>query len=110
MHNFVNLSLIRVYITVHNFDVICLSETYLDSSILHDDDNLQIPANNLYGEDHPLNIIQGGGCIYQKISLPLKIKTIHNLQEHIDFEIKIKDKLCNFTSLYHSPNQCQDNF
>ena len=30
------------------------------------------------------------------------------MQECINFEIKIKDKLCNFITLYHSPNQCQD--
>ena len=41
-------SILRAYITVHNFDFICLSETYLDSSILHDDDNLQIPGYIIY--------------------------------------------------------------
>ena len=96
--------------TVHNFDVVCLQKTYLNSSSLHDDDNLQIPGYNLYWEDHPLNIKRGGVCIYYKISLPLKIKNIHYLQECINFEIKIKDKLCSFISLYHSPNQCQDDF
>ena len=109
-HNFLKLSLLRAYITVHEFDVICLSETYLDSSILHDDVNLQISGYNLYREDHPLNVKLGGVCIYYKISLPLKIKNIHYLQECINFEIKIKDKLCNFISLYRSPNQSQDDF
>ena len=32
------------------------------------------------------------------------------MQECINFEIKTKDKLCNFISLYRSPNQCQDYF
>ena len=76
-HNFLKLSLLRAYITVHKFDVICISETYLDSSILHDDDNLQIPDYNLYREDHSLNVKRGGVCIYYIISLPLKIKNIH---------------------------------
>ena len=104
------LTILRAYITVHGFEVICLSETYLDSSILHDDDNLQISGYNLYNEDHPLNVKRGGVCIYYKISLPLKIKNIHYLQECINFEINIKDKLCNFISLYRSPNQSQDDF
>ena len=108
--NFLKLSILRAYITVHEFDVICLSKTYLDSSILHDDDNLQISGYNLYNEDHPLNVKRGGVCIYYKISLPLKIRNIHYLQECINFEIKIKDKLCNFISLYRSPNQNQDDF
>ena len=41
---------------------------------------------------------------------PLKIKNIHHLQECISFEIKIKRKLCNFITLYRSPNQYQDDF
>ena len=74
MHNFLKLSPLGAYITVHNFDVICLSETYLNSFILHDDDNLQIPGYTLYRKDHPLNIKREGVCIYYKLSLPLKIK------------------------------------
>ena len=57
-----------------------------------------------------MNIKRGGVCTYYKISLLLKIKNIHYLQECINFEIKIKDKLCNFISLYRSPNQSQDDF
>ena len=54
--------------------------------------------------------IKRGVCIYYKISLPLNIKNIQYLQECINFEIKMKDKLCNFITLYRSPNQCQDDF
>ena len=56
MHNFLKLSLLQAYITVPNSGVICLSETYLDSSILQDNCNLPIPGYNLCREDHPLNI------------------------------------------------------
>ena len=88
----------------------CLSETYLDSSILKDDNNLEISGYNLYRKDHLLSIKRGGICICYKISLPLKIKDIHYLQECINFEIEIKDKLCNLISLYRSPNRSQDDF
>ena len=71
---------------------------------------MQVPGYNLYRKDHPLNSERGGVYIYYKISLPLKIKNIHYLQEYINFEIKIKDKLCNFITLYHSHNKCEDNF
>ena len=33
----------------------CLSETYLDSNILPDDSNLEIPGYNLVRSDHPSN-------------------------------------------------------
>ena len=57
-----------------------------------------------------MNIKRGGLCIYYKIFLPLKIKNIHYLQECINFEIKFKDKLCNFISFYRSPNQYENDF
>ena len=57
-----------------------------------------------------MNIKRGGVCIYYKIPLPVKIKNIQYLQECINFKINIKDKLCNFITLYRSPNQCQDDF
>ena len=69
-HNFLKLSLLQAYITIHNFDVICLSDTYLGSSILHDDENLHIPGY-LYTKDYPLNIKRGGvsSTTTQKYSL-----------------------------------------
>ena len=39
-HNFAKLALLKAYNSIPMFDIISLSETYLDSSILHDDSNL----------------------------------------------------------------------
>ena len=36
--------------------------------------------------------------------------SIHYLQECINFELKIGDKLCNFISLYRSLSQSHDEF
>ena len=41
-------------------------------------------------------------------TLPLKVLDIQLLQECINFEIKIADKICNFISLYRSPSQSKD--
>ena len=41
-HNYNKLILLKVYIAIHKFDIIGLSETYLDSSTTSDDDNLEI--------------------------------------------------------------------
>ena len=38
-HNFIKLSPLRPYITVHKFDVVCWSETYLNASISNDNDS-----------------------------------------------------------------------
>ena len=42
--------------------------------------------------------------------LPLRILNVQYLQECINFEMKIGDKVCNFISLYRSPSQTLDNF
>ena len=88
-HNFITLSLLRPYIAIHKFDVVCLSETYLKASISNDDDSLEVPGYNLFRAKHPSNTKHGGVCIYYRNSLPLKIIGIHYLQEHINSEIMI---------------------
>ena len=57
------MSLLKAYITANKMDVICLLETYLDSSIKSDNDNLEIPGYNLVRSDHPSNN-KGGGIAY----------------------------------------------
>ena len=109
-HNFTKLSLLQAYNSVHNYDIICLSETYLNSSVSCDDDNLEIPGYNLIRADHPSDNRRGGVCVYYKNTLPLKLVNINYLQECLNFEVKIGNKLCNFISLYRSPSQSQDNF
>ena len=87
--------------SVHKFDIIYLLETYLDSNILHDDSNLEIPGYNL---------VRGGVCIYYKSYLPSRIIDINYLNECVRFELMLGDKLCNFIALYKSPSQSQDLF
>ena len=60
--------------------------------------------------DHPSSAKRGGVCIYYRNFLPLKLINIHSLNECITFEIKLGDKVCNFVSLYRSPNQSKDDF
>ena len=42
-HNYTKISLPTAYVLVHNFDIICLSETSLNSETSTDDQNLEIP-------------------------------------------------------------------
>ena len=84
-HNFIKISLLCVYVSTHNFDVLCLSETYLDSSVYSDDNNLTIPGYGLYKAHRPSNVkctrarvcvCEVGGwqvCIYYKHFLLLKV-------------------------------------
>ena len=71
-HSFAKVSLLTVYLSVNKFDIVCLSETFLNSEILTDDENLQILGYSIARVDHPSNIKCSGVCVYYKTSLPLK--------------------------------------
>ena len=109
-HDYSKLFLLKTYIILHKFDIICLSETYLDSTIPNDDDKLQIPGYTLIRSDHPSNAKRGGVCIYYKSFLPLRVINVGYLHECLSFDLQIGDKSCNFVALYRSPSQSQDDF
>ena len=114
-HDFIKISLLRAYVSTHNFDILHLSETYLDLSISSNDNNLTRPDYDLYRADHPSNVKRGWGggggcCIYFKNFFPLKVIDMQYLQDCINFEMKIGGKLCNFIILHRSPSQSQDDF
>ena len=109
VHDYSKLFLLKAYVSVHKFDI-CLSETYLDSTVLLDDDNLVIFGYNLIRSDHPSNTKRGGVCLYYKNYLPLRVLNISYLKKCLNFELKIGDKSCNFIALYKSPSQSHDDF
>ena len=109
-HNYTKVFLLKAYIAVYKLDIICISKTYLDTSIKSHNGNLEILGYNLIRSDHPSRGQRGGVCIYYKSALPLGVLHIYCLQESISLKLKIGDKLCSFISLYRSPSQTQDEF
>ena len=109
-HNFAKIFLLKAYVAIHKFDIICLSETYLDSSIPTNNDNLDIEGHNLLRSDHLSNTKHGGVCIYYKNYLPLRVININYLNECIVFYIKLGDKIFSFVVLYRSLSQSSDEF
>ena len=89
---------------LNKYEIICLSETYLDSSISSNDGNLEVPEYTLVRADNPNNTMRSVVCIYYLNSLPLKVLAIQFLNECINFEINIGGKVCNFLFLYRSPS------
>ena len=104
-HNFQKLALLQGFISSNKVDILCLSKAFLNSDISCDDSNLQLPGFDLIRADHPSNTKRGGEGIYYRNFLPLKLISIHYLNEYITLETKLGDKICNFVSLYMSPNQ-----
>ena len=90
VHNFIKISLLKTYVATYKLDVICLSETYLDSSISHDDDNLEIPGYDLFRADLPSNTKRSSVSIHYRDSLSLKTLNIQYLHECINFDINFE--------------------
>ena len=78
-HNYANVFLLKAYNAIHKFDIICISETYLDASTPSDDNNLEISECTFLDSDHHSNNKRVGVCIYYKSFLPLRIVNVKYL-------------------------------
>ena len=109
-HNLIKVSILTAYNSMHKFDIICLSEMYLNSRTPSNGENLNVPGYNRIRADHLSKAKCEGVCIYFKESLPLRSHNVTYLNECICFEIMISNKLYNFISLCRSPSQSSDEF
>ena len=55
VHNFIEVSLIQALTVTHDYDIICLSETFKNSSIFNEDEKIRMEGYNLLWADHPSN-------------------------------------------------------
>ena len=72
----------------HNFDIICLSETYLDSSIQHDHERLHLSGYKLAGGENPKNNKRGVVRIYFKAFLVTRQMELNNLFLKVAYKMK----------------------
>ena len=63
-HDFLKIYLIETFTTNHNFDITCLSETFLDFTVTQHDKNIMINGYSLSRVDYPSNSKRGGICLY----------------------------------------------
>ena len=78
--NCAKIFLLTGWVLLHNFDIIYLFETYLNSTTLAVDQSYYILRT-----DHPSSDMRGGVCIFHRASLPLKVLNISYLSECISF-------------------------
>ena len=74
------------------FDFICLSESYLDSTICSDDSSLSLDGYNLIRAGHPKNMEQGEVSIYYIETFPVKTVQINYLPEGLVCEVNYENK------------------
>ena len=80
------------YNSIHKYDFICISETYLDSSIQSVDRDISINGYSLIHADHPSNNKRGSVCIYYHESLAVQLVKISYLTECLLCEVSFINK------------------
>ena len=85
-HTFSEISLLKAYYHYylsiqHKFDMMYISETYLDSRFPNDDPRLNSPGCNVVGADNSNNTKRSGVCVYFKKSLTVCSVTSSYLKE-----------------------------
>ena len=73
-HDSSKISLLQAYIIQHNYGIICLAETFRNSSILSDNKRITIDRHNLIRSDHSRDAKKRGVCIYYKEHTPLILR------------------------------------
>ena len=103
-------SLIEAYSTSHKYDFICISETYLDSTVAADDKDLSVEGYNLVCADHPNNLKKGGVCIYYNESFAIQLVNVNYLSECLLCGITFDNTKGYIALVYRSSSQISSTF
>ena len=109
-HNCEKVNLLEAYNAINKFHIICLSESFLDSSILTENNNLKINGYKMMRADHPNNVKRGGVCAYVRETLPFRNFSNSYLSECLTLEVTISNRKVYVITLYRSPSQTSDEF
>ena len=110
--NFSKIAQIKAFLSTHKFDIFCIGESFLDSSIQDEDKaKLEIENYELLRCDHPSNSRRGGVCLYYRDHLSVIEKPhLTSLDECIVCEVMSGSKKLILCLLYRSPSQNSDEF
>ena len=110
VQNFEKVILLEPHNTVNKFDIIYLSKSFLDSSILTENNNLNMNGYKMMRVEHPNNVKRGSVCAYVRESLPDRNFSNSYLSERLTLEVIISNNKGYVVALYRSPNQTSDEF
>ena len=102
---------ISAFLSVHPFDIVCLSETFLDSSIGDEGPRLVLDGYSLIRCDHPSDSRRGGVCIYYKDHPSLVERPeMTTFNECLVCKVKSGSSRLLLGHCYRSPSQDSDQF
>ena len=98
LHNYLKVSQLQAFNLVHKIDILCISETHIDSSVSKDDNALSIEGYSIIRTDHLSNTNRGGVCIYYNDKISVRQMSNINLRECLGCEIVIgkKERVCDY--------------
>ena len=109
-HNFSKLCQLEAYNSLYNYDFICISETYLDSFVTHNIENIQLDGYSLIRFDHPGDSKRGGVCLWYEVSLGAKIINLSAHSEYTLCEVFIENSKSFIAVMDRSPSKNNDQF
>ena len=101
-HN--KLTLLQAYNTIQYYDILCISEIYLDSSISNDGTIFSLPGYNLARSDPPGNV-KSSVCLYYKEKLSLRMINVSFLAQCVLCEVTLQRQKGQVIVIYRSPSQ-----
>ena len=93
-------SLLKSFNALHNYDFICLSESFLSPSVSSTLDSLNTDDYNIVRSDHPSGSKKGGVCCYFKESLPIRMLKITPMTECLVLIMLYNNKLVIVSVIY----------
>ena len=63
-YNFQKITVLENFVAMYKFDIICISETFLNNA--YEDNDLNLNGYSFLRADHPSNAKGGGVCIYYR--------------------------------------------
>ena len=95
---------------MYRYDIICTSESFLDSTTSDDDIILHMEGYNLIRAGHPDNIKREGVCLYFKKSLALKKIELSHITECLSCEVSVKGQVGFIIVTYSFPSLTSSQF
>ena len=99
------ISQTEAYNSLYNYDFICISETFFDSSMSEGHRNFQLNGYQLKRVDHPSNTKREGVCICHKEFLSVRLVKLSNLSQCIVCEVFLQNYKGYIGVVYRSPSQ-----
>ena len=104
------VSFSKSFNTLHNYDFMCLSETFLSPSVSSRIDFRNIDGYKVVRSVHRSGSKRGGVCCYFKGSLPIRVLKITLITECLVLEMLYNNKLVIVFVIYRSPTQSSQEF